>query len=566
MGNGRYRTVFHTALTPADAFDTARRELRSWLVVKSRHKSIDIAAYDAGETRLGDGIVLLHNAQAEEGGAQTRQWQLRENRGGGYWLSSLVVHAPAKAKDPQQRTWFWIDVEYVRTADGDAEDRSAPKAAIPRIARQLLGVVDARDHWAELAAKPILIRPDRIDDLLEVLTDDERRLPTVVASPHNRVPFDDWRKTIEGVTRFLPGLASLYILDPPAAHEFNREVGAAFGVWGGAVRTYLPGLDLALDEDAARHRVLSSTRIEADVDRSARLLAGLPRRLASGGRLPKPLSRLSRAAVASAVSRSESSDGTASPDLDLLLEERTKILQENNELRELLELADHEERRLRAEIDDLQNGLLETAAELEVENQKNVDLFNLVRTLRKRLEDAGRAEEAYLPAEETTRLPTQLPEVLERLEELDRVEFTGDVDLVWKLEEKAQSSTWAQTTWRVVVALQEYADSVARGKFHGDFRRWCLEPPSGASAIPVGKVKPDESDTVRKNAKMRRKRELPVPRDVDNSGRVYMGAHIRIGGGAGMSAPRLHYYDDVRGTGKIYIGYLGPHLEVKSTN
>lgn len=67
MGNGRYRTVFHTALTPADAFDTARRELRSWLVVKSRHKSIDIAAYDAGETRLGDGIVLLHNAQAEEG-------------------------------------------------------------------------------------------------------------------------------------------------------------------------------------------------------------------------------------------------------------------------------------------------------------------------------------------------------------------------------------------------------------------------------------------------------------------------------------------------------------------
>src|SRR5690606_4420330 len=132
LGNGRYRTVFHTALTPADAFDTARRELRSWLVVKSRHKSIDIAAYDAGETRLGDGIVLLHNAQAEEGGAQTRQWQLRENRGGGYWLSSLVVHAPAKAKDPQQRTWFWIDVEYVRTADGDAEDRSAPKAAIPR--------------------------------------------------------------------------------------------------------------------------------------------------------------------------------------------------------------------------------------------------------------------------------------------------------------------------------------------------------------------------------------------------------------------------------------------------
>ena len=25
-------------------------------------------------------------------------------------------------------------------------------------------------------------------------------------------------------------------------------------------------------------------------------------------------------------------------------------------------------------------------------------------------------------------------------------------------------------------------------------------------------------------------------------------------------APRMHYYDDTAGTGKVYIGYIGKHL------
>lgn len=569
MTSGRYRTVFHTAQEPADAFIDATRELRSWLIKKAERKDIDISAYDAGRARLGSGIIFLHNASSDGSGAQTRQWQLREYQDDGYWLSSLVVHAPPKPRNAEPLTWFWLDVEYVRTADKVDEDRKPVQAAVPGIARQLLAAVNARDHWAELTPNPILIRPDRVDELLEILTDEERRLPAVVASSHSHIPFHTWRGKVEEVTRFLPGLASLYILEPLAEAVFNEAVGAAFGVWGGAVRTYLPGLDLAVDEDAVRHRVLSEPRIQTDARRARQLLTGLPRRLAADGHLPGPLSRLARTAVAATSNWPKPPpvpEESVGPSPVALQREVTDLHRENSELRDLLEMAGHEEKKFREEIADSQSDLVDVSADLEAANEKIAELADWVRVLRRRLKDAGRAAEAYVPAEEPTSLPTQLPEVLDRLAELDRVEFTGDADAVWKLEEKAQSSTWAQTAWQVVLAFQDYAETVAEGKFNGDFRRWCSEPPSGVSAISAGKVKSDESKTVHNNVKMRRQRELPVPPEVDPSRRIHMWSHIYIGGNAGMSSPRLYFHDDVHGTGKIYIGYLGPHLTVKSTN
>ena len=52
--------------------------------------------------------------------------------------------------------------------------------------------------------------------------------------------------------------------------------------------------------------------------------------------------------------------------------------------------------------------------------------------------------------------------------------------------------------------------------------------------------------------------------EVNACGKVFMGAHLRIGGGG--TAPRLHYFDDCSGTGKIYIGYMGLHLRNTRTN
>lgn len=33
----------------------------------------------------------------------------------------------------------------------------------------------------------------------------------------------------------------------------------------------------------------------------------------------------------------------------------------------------------------------------------------------------------------------------------------------------------------------------------------------------------------------------------------------------GRISPRLHFYDDASGTGKIYIGYIGRHLAISGS-
>jgi hypothetical protein len=68
-----------------------------------------------------------------------------------------------------------------------------------------------------------------------------------------------------------------------------------------------------------------------------------------------------------------------------------------------------------------------------------------------------------------------------------------------------------------------------------------------------------ESDAVANNGKLRGERTLPVPKTVDPKGRVFMQAHLKIGGGNTI-APRLHFHEDGLRSGKVYVGYLGPHL------
>lgn len=157
-------------------------------------------------------------------------------------------------------------------------------------------------------------------------------------------------------------------------------------------------------------------------------------------------------------------------------------------------------------------------------------------------------------------------EVVDRTGELEHIAFTGDLEHPLELDVMPSASSWAQTAWQAALAMNDYAEAITEGRFGGGFSAWCKEPPPGGRAISAGKVAASESDTVKGNAKMSRRRLLPVPSDVDPAGKVYMWAHIRLGGGAGMSAPPMHYFDDVKNTGKVYVGYLGPHLPVKSTD
>jgi hypothetical protein len=406
MNNGRYRSVFHSSLPPADAYVAARDELRSWL----RGKDYDIVRFDDGDSRLGRGAVLLHNGANSANGSQTWRWQLREPREDGAWLSSLVVQAPAKADDKAQ-SWFWVEVEYAPKETSSEEDQ-AVRAGVPRLARGLLSRVEAHDSLAILSNEPILVGMDGVDELIDVLCDLDRRLPAVIASAHPGFEFEEWRSIVTWATRYLPGLASIYLLDPLATKEFNENIGRPHAVWGGAIRTYLPDVDPAVPEEALRHRVLSGPRILADPGRAAGILSAFPRRLAAESPLPEPLAGVNRVLLA----RPHSS--VASSDLVAMRAQLTDLIEERDLA---LALAEEEESRANTFFADRESAL----AELTERDQRVWDLENLVRSLRKLLVASGRAAEAYLPPEEQAAPPATFVELLDWIDfELSLVELS----------------------------------------------------------------------------------------------------------------------------------------------
>jgi len=543
MNDGRYRSVFHSAIPPADAYVAARDEIRAWL----RSKEYDLTKFDNGDPRISPGAVLLHNAANSADGSQTWRWQLRETRDDGAWLSSLVVQAPAEPA-ANAATWFWVEVEFA-PGDVSAESELGVRAGVPRLARGLLSRVESHDSLALLTNEPTLVSRESVDELIDVLCDPERRLPTVVASAHPELDFEEWRGVVGWVTRYVPGLASIYLLDPLGTTAFEEGIGHSHAVWGGALRTYLPDVDPAVAEEALRHRVLSATRILADPSRAAGILSVLPRRLASEVPLPGPLAGVNRTLLTQTSSSPNSSDVEAMrSQVAALIEEREFALV----------LAEDQEARANAFFEQREGAL----AELVEREQRVLDLETLVRSLRNRLVASGRASEAYLPADEPDAPPATFAELLDWMEtDLALIDFTGNRQALLTLDRSPESSTWVRSSWEVVRALQAYADAKLAKIFAGDFKMWCENPPCDSYAIPAGKVVRDESETVRNNAKWRREREFSVPVEIDSSRRVFMGAHIRIGASAtGQISPRLYFHDATARTGRIYVGYLGRHL------
>ena len=371
MNDGRYRSVFHSPMPPADAYVAARDEMRAWL----RSKEYDVTKFDDGDPRVGAGAVLLHNAANSADGSQTWRWQLRESRPDGAWLSSLVVQAPAEPAE-NASTWFWVEVEFA-PGDEAPESELGVRAGVPRLARGLLSRVESYDSLALLTNEPALVGRDGVDDLIDVLCDPERRLPTVVASAHPGLDFEEWRGVVGRVTWFVPGLASIYLLDPLGTTAFEEGIGHSHAVWGGALRTYLPDVDPAVAAEALRHRVLSAARALADPSRAAGILSVLPRRLASEAPLPGPLAGVNRTLL------TQTGSSPASSDVEAMRLQVAALIAE----RELaLELAEDQEARANAFFEQRESAL----AELVEREQRVLDLENAVRTLRNRLVASGR--------------------------------------------------------------------------------------------------------------------------------------------------------------------------------
>jgi hypothetical protein len=554
MSTDKFRLIFSSPAPPTAAFDAAHEAMLGWC----RDQPHEMAA-------------LLHTAAGSPDGGQAEQWRMRDSPRA---RVTLTVYAPADAAS----VWFWVE---------------AASREVLSLVRALLDSVTARDSLAVLASGPVRIGEDQVDDLLDVLCDPERRLPAMVATAHPGMPFGAWSATIAQVTQDASGLASTYILDEPATIAFNEAIGETHGVWGGALRTYMPEVDPALPSDGLRHRVMLASRISADPDRVGAVLADLPRRLALEAPVPLALAGVNRMLLTQSRDAPDTADEPgAQPDSGAsstapqgrrshppatagaagstdgstreLAQEAGKQAKRIERLRrerdEALGLAEEQEARANSLFTERQNLL----AELAEREHQVLQLESTARAFRQRLIEAGVPADTLIHLEAPPEAPPdEFAELLDWVERhLPRVEYTGDIDDPLELDSSPESSTWVRSSWEALRALQAYAEVKAERGFAGDFRAWCMNPSSpGDYIISPNKVKMDESETVHSRPKWRQERIFRVPPEVEPDGRVFMGAHITIGASAnGRINPRLYFHDGVLKTGRIYVGYIGRHL------
>ena len=573
-----YRMTVTTALAHSDAVALADQRIGAWLKQEGCEEPPPVfpASDDpdraAERLRLGGRILLdrdggpLRGGPVPDGpgstlpaaaGRYTRR-RLRSPAPHGTHQLTLTV-----ATDTGGPTWVRLEAEYQASGSGV---RTPSKVPVPEIVRSLLPLLDASDGPVPVHNGPRVVTAAEVEALIDELCDPGRRLPTVVASVPANLDLDEWLAgTVRPLCHQLPGLATLYVLDPSARTEFNVAL-EYHSVYGGAVRTYLPEVDPASRYDGARHPVMPRRRIEEDLRRAAGLIAREPRRLAAELPLPAPLAAVPVLRVPPASRRAEAAGQQA--DVDLAHEHRQDGADEQaraDELERVRHSLRHSRRRehlLRTESDEQYATLRHVSAQVRVlagrlcQGSTPGQAPAAAAVGLDRLAEQARAEEEDAPG--------SFAEVIDRLPEFPLLTFTGDQKAALALDGLGTCAGWARLTWEGLTALQEYAVAAVRGEAGGDFKQWCEHTPAGCHHFPPRKAVRGESQTVFSHTKWKRERMLPVPACVDSSRRAFMGAHLRIGGG--RTAPRLHYLDDCSGSGRIYVGYIGLHLTNTRTN
>ncbi|WP_298805824.1 hypothetical protein [uncultured Pseudokineococcus sp.] len=258
----------------------------------------------------------------------------------------------------------------------------------------------------------------------------------------------------------------------------------------------------------------------------------------------------------SVVDRSTAGSGTA-PDEDAvaataLLEDLGRDLAAAQARLEEAEAAHQEEQLERA---------LAEQARLEAERR--------LRELQRRVQRSGVEIDAWstAPADEDEAVPATTAELLERLAagRLARVVFTGDPARALELDDVVHTGLHVQRTWEALLALRDYAAAKADGSVDSDVQGYLERTPDGMCSWPAGRHARGESSTVQNDPRLRAPRLLPVPVEVDPSGRAPMWAHMKLLS-LGQTSPRLHYLDDTRRTGRVYVGYVGRHLPNTQTS
>ncbi|MDP9434770.1 MAG: hypothetical protein M3P93_06060 [Actinomycetota bacterium] len=561
-----YRSLLSFPAGRDELFEHLDEQLRSWLVSKD-------VPWDGGlaGTRRTSTFTIEATEHHERDGSRTNAIRCTEQTPLGSWNVRLTAHRAAHAEP-------WLLTEVVSPLGPDSDRALA--AAPPRLMRQLLDVLPARDGRTSVTGGPAYVGADDVDQVVQAVLDPSRRGLLFVAGTPADFPTETWCAYIARLVRDTVGLAATFVLDPEATQLARAALGS-HGPDVGYLRTYLRDVRPHDAADAARHRFLTPrTMTERPDGYLRRVLSGTARQQVVDRPVPPDVTRVLRRVARWHADEPDlslstpvgTSSATAAPgDAETL---RTA-------LRDAAAAASAQAERLRQQVDELELDLLRQDEQLQALQSERDDALldataatdeaqaaaDQVRYLRTQLMQGGAGEAAWtdVPSEQRTTLPESVSELLERLGELRHVVFTGDEQAALDLDVTDTLGRSARKAWQALLALDDFARLKSDAAFTGTAHDYCRETPGGYHGWSAERHACDESEQVKANGRFANARLLPVPESVDPSGYVYMWAHFKLAAHRTVS-PRMHYYDDTGSSGKVYVGYLGRHLPNTQTN
>lgn len=604
-----------------DAVALAERHVRQWLRQKMPVAGV-VDSWDGSASHTFDQqfSIAVVNRNDEQSDIHRRLYRLVDsNPGGKFWISLFAVAS-------KNGTHGSVVIEGAVT--GKSAEDAIDAVATPRIVREILDDVEARDGRTRLTGTPMFVRAYDIEVVLSAILDPQRQVSVIVASSLSREVDEVWGEMVARLTSNSVGIAAAFVVAGEAVDALNAALPESHQVPRGTVRTFASSVDISDPADGRAHRFLGPSTLARSV-RGARITnrrlievhARGPRSRLLGRQLPAEVRRSidllereeRRGQLADeaarrtineipSVAESQHSERTeenteasrvgtfpvgsalaarlrglfkrwlgrdlegapAVAELETFIE---TTVRNSDVAKAYTEYVEGENKRLedaveafKEQLDERDFDIASTADDLRTAEREN-------RYLRQRLREHHDYDPWVGAAEpDAWKVPDDVEELIERLTAgegthaaFEYVEFTGRTQPVSEVRKRDPYGKYAQDLWEYVRVLFEYAKLRTDGQYEGNVHMYLCDDSLDSFRCPPQRHAAHESESVLSNGSWRQERMLPVPKAVHASCEVLMDAHFKPTH-RDQFAPRMHYFDDLAGTGKIYIGYIGRHL------
>lgn len=579
-----------------DLLEAARKDFLDWDSALRKRSDTCNSGLHSG-TQLNEGqasfLKMTQDTTYTFGSARTTLQVLRDNSGGWLWVD---VDTPTENDDPE--TPIYEATQLIGTLIVTGRDNGGK----PRIGGALLNV------------KAIAIKPEDVASTVsDTFFSPERTIPIVLFA-HD--PLSGSSATLEradAAGRRLAGVAQVLVLPNGTTTKFQNEVGPELDVQPGEARLYMPNLTNQL-------RALSAHQVRTDVELAGRrfLLMLMPSLVAveppnaffkmeesTGLQRPAPVKGLvptesGRPRESIKPDQLKKPDESIQPDQSEKPDESKRIAQLKEETEALwetlfktrsqLKKSNHKLAQSRRDSADLSKHLLYAISDIEQKQVENVELQNSYAKLLDKLvmhlvnadgdtpvPTAMAPSTAKTLMDEVTSVSQALNLARKNLPHVAIPEKAVKGVNLHKLDNAKNAHAWGRDVMKGLVAFESYATSVrdfkeykanhrvtkAERKSVSGFYEWCNSS-DNPWAWPASqhKLAMTESEEVLRRPEFKKHRQMPVAVEVKESGVIEMVAHLKISNSE--VAPRLYFHDDTNGsTGKIHIGYVGPHLPTK---